>query len=228
MTKTGCSSRWGRAGFVIAGLFNFSLAALAVVGAGMQFFDNLLPFNIFDPRDWADIAGDYGLDRWVVAHRWIAGIGGVVSLLLIGFASGIATMIFANWNFRLTREPRALRRTRGLTTRTDVAIPVRRVQAAILVTGWFRKRFGWHELRLQSLASDGGKEKDHQVVPFAQLAEIDPVLAEIAIPRAERGCRLAAQPPHRRARRPRRWAVRKRRAGWSQSPSGRRSAGSGR
>src|SRR3546814_9493927 len=82
-------------------------------------------------------------------------------------------MVLANWRFRLTREPRALRRTRGLTTRTDVALPVRRVQAAILVTGWLRQRFGWHELRLQSLASDGEKEKDHQVVPFGRLAEID-------------------------------------------------------
>lgn len=171
---------------LVAGLFNFSLAALAVVGAGMQFFDGLLPFdfNVFNPNDWIDVAENYGLDQWVIAHRWIAGLGALFSLLLIGFASGIATMILANWGFRLTREPRALRRTRGLTTRTDVAIPVRRVQAAILVTGWFRKRFGWHELRLQSLASDGGKERDHQVIPFARLPEIDPVLAEIAIPRA--------------------------------------------
>jgi len=174
-----------------AGLFNFSLAALAVVGAAMQLFDGLLPFdfNIFDPMDWIDIAEDQGLDQWLLAHRWIAGIGAALSLLLIGFASGIATMFFANWNFRLTREPRALRRTRGLTTRTDVALPVRRVQAAILVTGWFRRRFGWHELRLQSLASDGEKERDHQVIPFGKLAEIDPVLDEIAIarPGAEAG-----------------------------------------
>lgn len=170
---------------LIAGLFNFSLAALAVVGAAMQLFDGLLPFdfNIFDPRDWADIAEDYGLDQWLLAHRWVAGAGAAVSLLLIGFASGIATMVFANWNFRLTREPRALRRTRGLTTRTDVAMPVRRVQAAILITGWFRRRFGWYELRLQSLASDGEKERDHQVVPFGRFAEIDPVLAEVAIRR---------------------------------------------
>ncbi|WP_428631407.1 PH domain-containing protein [Sphingopyxis sp.] len=173
---------------LIAGLFNFSLAALAVVGAGMQFFDGLLPFkfNVFNPMDWVDVAEDYGLDQWFLAHRWIAAVGGVVSLLLIGFASGIATMFFANWDFRLTREPRALRRTRGLTTRTDVAVPVRRVQAAIIVTGWFRKRFGWHELRLQSLASDGGKEKDHQVVPFAKLDAIDPVLTEVAIVRPDR------------------------------------------
>lgn len=170
---------------LVAGLFNFSLAALAVVGAGMQFFDGLLPFdfNVFDPRDWIDIAADYGLDQWLLAHRWIAGVGAALSLIFIGFASGVATMFFANWDFRLTREPRALRRTRGLTTRTDVAVPVRRVQAAILVTGWLRKRFGWHELRLQSLASDGEKERDHQIVPFAQLTAIDPVLAEVAIRR---------------------------------------------
>ena len=168
---------------LVAGLFNFSLAALAVVGAAMQFFDNLLPFdfNIFNPADWADLAGRTGLDRWLFAHRWAAATGVAISLVFVGFATGVATMVFANWNFRLTREPRALRRTRGLTTRTDVAVPVRRVQAAILVTGWFRRRFGWHELRLQSLASDGGKERDHQVVPFARLDGIEPVLAEVAI-----------------------------------------------
>lgn len=172
---------------LVAGLFNFSLAALAIVGASMQFFDNFLPFNFntFNPVDWIDMAEDYGLDSWLAAHRWVAGAGAAISLAFIGLAGGIATMVFANWNFRLTREPRALRRTRGLTTRTDVALPVRRVQAAIIVTGWFRKRFGWHELRLQSLASDGAKDKDHQVVPFGRLGEIDPVLAEIAIRRPD-------------------------------------------
>ncbi|HWW56231.1 MAG TPA: PH domain-containing protein [Sphingopyxis sp.] len=174
---------------LVAGLFNFSLAALAVVGAGMQFFDGLLPFdfNIFNPVDWIDVADDYELGDWVYAHRGIAAAGGIVSLLLLGFASGIAMMFFANWDFRLTREPRALRRTRGLTTRTDVAVPVKRVQAAIIVTGWLRQRFGWHELRLQSLASDGEKERDHQVVPFARLGDIDPVLTEVAIMRPGAG-----------------------------------------
>ena len=170
---------------LIAGLFNFSLAALAVVGASMQFFDNLLPFkfNVFNPVDWMELAEGYGVDNWVLAHRWMAGIGGAISLLTIGFVSGVAMMILANWGFRLVREPRALRRTRGLTTRTDVAMPVKRVQAAILVTGWLRRRFGWYELRLQSLASDGEKEPDHQVVPFGRLTDIDAVLSEVAMRR---------------------------------------------
>ncbi|MDZ3833280.1 MAG: PH domain-containing protein [Sphingopyxis sp.] len=170
---------------IVAGLFNFSLAALAVVGAATQLLDNFLPFrfNIFNPADWFDLAEQYQLDNWVLAHRWIAGIGTAISLLVIGFASGVAMMMFTNWNFRLAREPRALRRTRGLTTRTDVALPIRRIQAAILVTGWFRKRFGWHELRLQSLASDGGKEADHQIVPFARFDAIDLILDELGIAR---------------------------------------------
>lgn len=172
---------------LVAGLFNFSFAALAAVGAAMQLFDNLLPFdfNIWNPVDWTDVAERYGLDRWLFAHRLVAALGGTVTLIFVGFATGIVTMILTNWDFRLTREPRALRRTRGLTTRTDVAVPVRRVQAAIVVTGWFRRRFGWHELRLQSLASDGGKERDHQMVPFAQVERIDPVLAEVAIARPD-------------------------------------------
>ena len=60
--------------------------ALAIVGAAMQFFDGLLPFdfNIFNPMDWFDLAGRYGVDSWLLAHRWIAGLGAALSLLFIG------------------------------------------------------------------------------------------------------------------------------------------------
>src|SRR3546814_19721673 len=118
--------------------------------------------------DWIDIAEDQGLDQWLLAHRWIAGIGAALSLLLIGFASGIATMFFANWNFRLTREPRALRRTRGLTTRTDVALPVRRVQATSIVTGWFHRRFRGHQRRWQKIGIQACRGR---VLRYAEIEE---------------------------------------------------------
>src|SRR3546814_14005870 len=110
----------------------------------MQWFDNFVPFdfNIFDPVDWIGLAERYGLDQWLLAHRWIAGVGALISLLFIGFASGVLMMVLANWRFRLNREPRALRRTRGLTTRPDVALPVRRVPAANTVTGRLRRTLG--------------------------------------------------------------------------------------
>jgi putative membrane protein len=172
---------------ILAGLFNFSLAALAVAGAAAQWLDDFLPFDVFDPRDWMDLAREFGVDGWIAAHRWVAGVGAVAALLFVGFATGVVRTVVTNWNFRLTLGPRAFRRVRGLTTRTDVAIPLARVQAAIVATGVIRRRWGWHELRLQSLASDGGEEKDHQLVPFGQLDDIDRVMAPARFARPDDG-----------------------------------------
>ncbi len=168
---------------VLAGLFNFSLAALAVVGVAAQWFDDLLPIDIFSYRWWKGVAVDSGVGSWIQAHQWVAAGGAIIALLLVGFASGVVRTVLVNWNFLLTLGPRAFRRVRGLTTRTDVAIPLARVQAAVVATGLIRRRWGWHELRLQSLASDGGEEKDHQLVPFGQLDDIDRVLAPVRLAR---------------------------------------------
>ena len=210
---------------LVAGLFNFSLAALAVVGAAMQFFDDLLPFdfNVFNPRDWIDLAGQYGLDQWVIAHRWIAGVGAGVSLLFIGFASGIATMFFANWDFRLTREPRTLRRTRGLTTRTDVAVPVKRVQAAILVAsalvGTSCGCKAWRATARRSVIIRSCRSRG-----WTRLTRCSPRSRSRARALPRRGSK--ATPSSRSAG----WLARSARppAGWSRWRSGRRSAGLGR
>jgi putative membrane protein len=170
---------------ILAGLFNFSLAALAVAWAASQYVDDFLPFDFFDPRDWMDIARQTGVDSWINAHRWVAAIGALATLLFVGFATGVVRTVLTNWNFRLSLGPRAFRRVRGLTTRTDVAIPLARVQAAIVATGLIRRHWGWHELRLQSLASDGAEEKDHQIIPFAQLDDIDTALAPVRLARAD-------------------------------------------
>ena len=168
---------------VLAGLFNFSLAALAVVGVAAQWFDDLLPIDIFSVRFWMSLAEDSGIDDWVATHQWVAGVGALAGLLFVGFATGVVRTVLVNWNFLLTLGPRAYRRVRGLTTRTDVAIPLARVQAAVVASGIIRQRWGWHELRLQSLASDGGDEKDHQLVPFGQLDEVDRVLEPVRLAR---------------------------------------------
>lgn len=72
-----------------------------------------------------------------------------------------------------------LRRRRGLITRTDVTLPAHRVQAVIVATGPVRDRFGWRELKLQSLARDEGGG-DHVLAPLASDEEIGRVLSEIA------------------------------------------------
>ncbi len=161
------------------GLFEFSLAVVAVVAGAAQQLDFLLPFEIWEWRLWREQLSGSG--------RWLAGLGfftqivgatiAIGSLLFIGVATGMVRTALREWGFLLERTDKGLRRRRGLLTRTDLVMPVHRVQALKLNTGFVRRLFGWHSVRLVSLASDSGSA-NHEAVPFAQMGEIAPVIAE--------------------------------------------------
>lgn len=162
-----------------AGLFNFSLALFAAIFGLLQLFGDVLPFDPFRPLDWEQAFDENNpVILYLLAHQYLSVLVGIAFVTLVGIASGVVTTLLKQYGFTLTRTPTGLRRQRGLTTRTDVVIPIKRVQAAMLVTGWLRRRFGWYGLKLQSLASDGAKESDHDVAPLAHLDEIDRILAE--------------------------------------------------
>jgi putative membrane protein len=61
-------------------------------------------------------------------------------------------------------------------------LPVKRAQAALLATGPVRDRFGWRELRLQSLAKDEGGKSSHVVAPLARDEEVGRILTSIEWP----------------------------------------------
>ncbi len=155
------------------GLFRFSLVVFGGVGALLAQFDDFLPFDLWDIEGWQH--------RLAGPGAWLAGLGalaqaiGVVLLLLVlgiaGVATGIVRTALAEWNFRLERTDKGFRRRRGLLTRTDVMMPVRRVQAIIVHTGVVRVRFGWHALSLVSLAADAGASH-HEAAPLAKQDEV--------------------------------------------------------
>lgn len=163
---------------VIAGLFNFSLVFLAILGGIWQYLGSYLPAEYLDPG------------RWIGAYRKEAvGLISALSilsfamlLLLVGIVTGLMRTIARDFGFRLTRTETGLRRERGLFTRTDVVIPLRRVQAGILSTGVVKRLFGWSGLAVQSLGSDGNAGTHHEVAPLAKPGELVPVLAELAMP----------------------------------------------
>ena len=171
---------------LIAGLFNFSLAILAVLFGLLNSFDNFLPIKPFSPDFWFGLVRGTDFENWVAAHPWLALVVGPFLLALLGVMTGVVRMALANWGFRLERNDRGFRRTRGLLTRTDVVIPARRVQAALVEGALVERQFGWVAVKLQSLASDGdGKaEQDHLVAPLASLAEADAILADLGLDRA--------------------------------------------
>ena len=169
----------------VAGLFNFSFVLLAILGALAQNLDFLLPDGFFDPRSWIDALPEQetidGLSS-TVRIGWA--LFAILSLITIGFVSGIVRTFVREYAFRLDRvdsgQP-GFRRRRGLFTLTDMVMPIHRVQAAILQTGPVRERFGWYHLKFTSLAGDASGETDHSAAPCASLAEIDPILGECAI-----------------------------------------------
>ena len=161
---------------IVFGLFEFSLAVVAVVAGAAQQLDFLLPFDPWDFEGWQE--------RLAGPGAWLAGLGrgaqvvggaiAVASLLALGFATGLARTFARDWGFRLDRTPRGFRRRRGLFTRTDTVMPAHRVQALSFSTRVIRRRFGWHGLRFVSLAQDSGAAS-HDVAPFAKWGELEPI-----------------------------------------------------
>ena len=164
------------------GLFEFSLVIFALLLGAAQQFEFLLPFQPWDWDRWMAFAADHRDDLAFLqtggrAAAVVAAAGGVLVVAALGVLTGVARTFAREYRFRLERTAKGFRRRRGLFTRTDVVMPVHRVQAAQIRTGFVRHRFGWHGLHFVSLASDK-KDASHAVAPFARMDEIEPVVRE--------------------------------------------------
>jgi putative membrane protein len=168
---------------LILGLYSFSLIIFALLGGAAQQFDFLLPFDLWDFKHWIAMAEKRGvtLDGISISARIVWALVAVLALIILGVTSGIIRTFLANYSFRLDRNEQGFRRRRGLLTKTDVVLPVNRIQAAKIITGPIRKRHGWHALQFVSLAQDSKEESDHMAVPLAQLREIWPIMEEAGI-----------------------------------------------
>lgn len=166
----------------ILGLFNFSLAVLAALVGASQTLGDVIGFDPFNRSFWESLLASSGpLRDYVLAHQAVTVIAGSLVLVALGTATGLVRTVLREHGFRLDRTDSGLRRRRGLLTLTDVTIPARRVQAAMLVTGPLRRRFGWFALKLQSLAMDG-KQGDHVVAPLATFDEAATIQQSLARP----------------------------------------------
>ena len=167
---------------LVAGIFNFSLAVIAGLFGVSQTMGDALGFDPFERSFWVSVmAQSAPLRDLVVTHQIVAAIGGSLVLVALGVGTGFVRTVLREYGFRLDRTETGLRRRRGLLTLTDVSIPARRVQAAILATGPVRRYFGWWQLKLQSLAQDGGKG-DHVVAPLAREEEAADIAASLDWP----------------------------------------------
>jgi len=165
---------------LLAGVFNFSLALFAGLFGLTQTVGNVAGFDPFERSFWERVLSAGGPARdYVLLHPAAAALAGVILLVLVGMLTGTIRTITREYGFRLDRTGVGLRRRRGLFTRTDVTLPTRRAQAAILVSGPVRERFGYSELKLQNLAGDEDKSGNHVLAPLATSDETGRILAAL-------------------------------------------------
>ena len=164
---------------VVFGLFEFSLAIVAVIGGLAQQFEFLLPFELWDFDGWEERLAGPGAQMAGLGPlaQVIAAAVGLGTLIVLGITTGLVQVFLRDWNFLLERTAKGFRRRRGLLTKTDVVMPAHRVQALRIGTRLLRRLFGWHDLKFISLAQDAGSAS-HVVAPFAKLEEIAPIVAE--------------------------------------------------
>ena len=165
---------------LLAGVFNFSLAVLGGLVGLSQTVGESMGFNPFSDDFWKGLfAPGTPLGDLLRDHAVVTALAGAVLLILIGLGTGVVRTLLRDYGFRLDRTANGLRRRRGLLTVTDVVLPAKRTQAAILASGPVRERFGWSALKFQSLAKEDGGKGDHVVAPLADDEEVGSVLAAI-------------------------------------------------
>lgn len=160
------------------GLFGFSLVWIGVLFAAINQLGDLVGL---DWKGWWNWAGIAGREAWALATPLLV-LFAAVAALAIGAVSGVARTFFVEHGFRLEREGGRLRRVRGLTTRTEVVVSLRRIQLALIERGLVSGRLGWSALRLQTLGGSDDAGGRQQVAPFARDDEVTRVLSAAGFP----------------------------------------------
>lgn len=158
------------------GLFNFSLVWLAVIFGALQYVDDWLPFDMWDWSRWARSEDP----REVAAHLAVsAWISLALAFAVLGVIAGVVRTVLRDFGFTLTDEGGRYRRVRGLVTHTEAVIALKRVQLALIESGWVRRALGWSGLRLQTLGGSGDASGRQEVAPFARDGEVDGLLTPL-------------------------------------------------
>ena len=168
-----------------SGLFRFSLVWLAVIGGTFQYLDDWVPWGdieVGDLKSRAEAASATAEAAFVAGVTLTL----IFLLFLLGVVAGVIRTLLREFGFTLTDEGGRYRRVRGLLTRTEAVVALRRVQLGVIENGFVMRLLGWAGLKLQTLGSgekgEGGRQ---DVVPFGRPEDIDRVLAPLNLERAD-------------------------------------------
>ncbi|HZG47492.1 MAG TPA: PH domain-containing protein [Allosphingosinicella sp.] len=159
-----------------SGLFNFSLIFIALAFGALQYLEDL---GIIDFERFAR-SGEARSFTGMFTFR--TGLIILSLLVLLGVVSGVLRTLARDHGFRLTIGPTGLRRRRGLFTLSEILIPARRTEAAVIEVGPLAGWLGWQGLAFQTLGADPKEGGVQVAAPFARPEEIERVLQAAGFP----------------------------------------------
>lgn len=165
---------------VLLGAFSFSLVWIAALFGSFQFFDQYLDFD--RARDWAEVAKDEVQARFSIA----AALAVALFALALGVVSGIVRTLLRDYGFTLRAGAGRFRRTRGLLTRSEVVVAMRRIQLAMVQRGPLRGALGWNALSFQTLGGSNDPSGRQAMAPLARDHEVAWIVETAGLPQFER------------------------------------------
>lgn len=167
---------------MLLGLFSFSLVWIAALFGLLQFFDQFLDLGLDQVEDWAEVARDEVQARFSIA----AALTVAVIALALGVVSGVVRTLLRDYGFTLRAGAGRFRRTRGLLTRSEVVVAMRRIQLAMVQRGPLRGLFGWNALSFQTLGGSNDPSGRQAMAPLAREHEVARILDTAGLPPFER------------------------------------------
>lgn len=169
---------------LLLGLFSFSLVWIAALATGIQFLGDALGFGWDEIVDMAESAQAQGEVRSRLNYSTGFGLFGVV--VALGVITGVARTVLREWNFTLRAGLGRFRRTRGLLTRSEVVVAMRRIQLALIQRGPFRGLLGWNALSVQTLGGSNDPSGRQVMAPLARDHEVAAIVDRAGLPPFER------------------------------------------
>lgn len=167
---------------MLLGLFSFSLVWIAALFGALQFFDQFLDLGFDQLEDWAEVARDEVQARFSIA----AALTVAAIALGLGVVSGVVRTLLRDYGFTLRAGAGRFRRTRGLLTRSEVVVAMRRIQLAMIQRGPLRGLFGWNALSFQTLGGSNDPSGRQAMAPLAREHEVARIVDIAGLPPFER------------------------------------------
>lgn len=151
--------------------------AAAIAGLSVQFGTEYIPNSWWDRVPWQ---GATQANVQIIAVAVI-----VLGLFAWLLAIGSTVLVYAGFELRRMEDQLIIQH--GLLDRKRRTIPIRRIQAILMVEGLIRQPFGFGELKFESAGQAGGDQAESGVLfPFLSMREMPDLVAtacpEFALP----------------------------------------------